>query len=77
MFLSFHNLWGAGIIQNTSLSLSLPLSLSPELFYVYKNTAAIFRHTKRRHQISLQMVVSHHVVAGNCTQDLWKSSQCS
>jgi hypothetical protein len=25
--------------------------------------------------IPLQMVVSHHVVAGNCTQDLWKSSQ--
>jgi hypothetical protein len=25
----------------------------------------------------LQMVVSHHVVAGNWTQDLWKSSQCS
>jgi hypothetical protein len=25
----------------------------------------------------LQMVVSHHVVAGNRTQDLWKSSQCS
>jgi hypothetical protein len=23
------------------------------------------------------MVVSHHVVAGNWTQDLWKSSQCS
>jgi hypothetical protein len=24
----------------------------------------------------LQMVVSHHVVAGIRTQDLWKSSQC-
>jgi hypothetical protein len=29
------------------------------------------------HMISLQMAVSHHVVAGNWTQDLWKSSQCS
>jgi hypothetical protein len=27
--------------------------------------------------LELQMVVSHHVVAGNWTQDLWKSSQCS
>jgi hypothetical protein len=27
--------------------------------------------------ILLQMVVSHHVVAGNWTQDLWKSNQCS
>ena len=25
----------------------------------------------------LKMVVSHHVVAENCTQDPWKSSQCS
>jgi hypothetical protein len=25
----------------------------------------------------LQMLVSHHVIAGNWTQDLWKSSQCS
>ncbi|CAO2608126.1 hypothetical protein LEMLEM_LOCUS13668 [Lemmus lemmus] len=32
---------------------------------------------RRRHQISLQMVVSHHVVAGNRTQNLWKNSQCS
>jgi hypothetical protein len=27
--------------------------------------------------IPLQMVMSHHVVAGTWTQDLWKSSQCS
>jgi hypothetical protein len=33
------------------------------------------RHTRRRHQIPLQMVVSHHVGAGNWTQDLWMSSQ--
>jgi hypothetical protein len=25
----------------------------------------------------LQMVVRHHMVAGNWTQDLWKSSQCT
>jgi len=40
-------------------------------------TVAVFRHTRRGHQISLQMVVNHHVIAGIWTQDLWKSSQCS
>jgi len=35
------------------------------LFIIYKYTVAVFRHTRRGHQISLQMVVSHHVVAGN------------
>jgi len=36
------------------------------LFIVYTvDTAAVFRHTRRGHRISLQMVVSHHVVAGN------------
>jgi hypothetical protein len=33
--------------------------------YLYAYAAAIFRHTRRGHWISLQMVVSHHVVAGN------------
>jgi hypothetical protein len=33
------------------------------LFNVYEYT--VFRHTKRGHQIPLQMVVSHCVVAGN------------
>ena len=41
-------------------------------------TATVFRHTRRGvHRIPLQMVVSHHVLAGNWTQDLWKSSQRS
>ena len=35
------------------------------VFYVYEYTVAVFRHTRRGHQILLQMVVSHHVVAGN------------
>jgi hypothetical protein len=39
--------------------------------------AAVFKRTRRGRQISLQMVVSHHVVAGIWTQDLRKSSQCS
>jgi hypothetical protein len=39
--------------------------LKIHLFYLYEYTVAFFRHTRRRHQIPLQMVVSHHVVAGN------------
>jgi hypothetical protein len=34
------------------------------LFIICKYTVAVFRHTRRGHQISLRMVVSHHVVAG-------------
>jgi hypothetical protein len=34
------------------------------LFIIFKYTVAVFRHSRRGHQISLQMVVSHHVVAG-------------
>jgi len=66
-----------------SLSLSLSLSLRFNyffkffLFILYKYTVSVFSHTRRGNRIPLQMVVSHHVVAGNWTQDLWKSSQCS
>jgi hypothetical protein len=35
------------------------------LFYIYEYPVAVFRHTRRGHQIPLQMVVSHHVVTGN------------
>jgi hypothetical protein len=35
------------------------------LFILYGYTVAVFRHNRRGPQISLQMVVSHHVVAGN------------
>jgi hypothetical protein len=34
------------------------------LFIICKYTAAVFRHSRRGSQISLRMVVSHHVVAG-------------
>jgi hypothetical protein len=34
------------------------------LFIICKYTIDVFRHTRRGHQISLQMVVSNHVVAG-------------
>jgi len=35
------------------------------IIFLYEYTVAIFRHTRRGHRISLQMVVSHHVVAEN------------
>ena len=35
------------------------------VFYICEYTVVVFRHTRRRHWISLQVVVSHHVVAGN------------
>jgi len=34
------------------------------LIIISKYTVAVFRHTRPGHQISLPMVVSHHVVAG-------------
>jgi hypothetical protein len=40
------------------------------LFYVWDFTVRFFRHTRRGQQIPLKMAVSHHVVAGNWTQDL-------
>jgi hypothetical protein len=33
--------------------------------FMYVSTMSFFRHTRRGHQIPLQIVVSHHVVAGN------------
>jgi hypothetical protein len=36
-----------------------------DLFIIIsKYTVAVFRHSRRGHHISLQMVVSYHVVAG-------------
>jgi hypothetical protein len=34
------------------------------LFYIYEYTVAVFRYTKRGHRNPLEMVVSHHEVAG-------------
>jgi hypothetical protein len=45
------------------------------LFIICKYTVAVFRHSRRGSQISLWMVVSHHVVSGIWTPDLWKSSR--
>jgi hypothetical protein len=38
---------------------------SQDLFHVCDYTVAVFRPTRRGRQILFQMVVSHHVVAGN------------
>jgi hypothetical protein len=47
-----------------------------DLFIILcKYTVAVFRHTRRGSQILLQMVVSHHVVAGIWTLDLRKSNR--
>lgn len=35
------------------------------LFYLYEYTVTIFRHTRKRHPVPLQMVLSYNVVAGN------------
>jgi hypothetical protein len=45
------------------------------LFIYYKYTVAVFRHSGRGRQISLRVVLSHHVVAGIWTLDLRKNSQ--
>jgi hypothetical protein len=62
--------------QNSTLIFQYPLKSlgdAPNLFFFFfkiylfiicKYTVAVFRHTRRGHQISLQMVVKHHVVAG-------------
>jgi hypothetical protein len=46
-----------------------------DLFIMCKYTVAVFRHSRRGSQISLRMVVSHLVVAGIWTRDLWKISR--
>jgi hypothetical protein len=48
-------------------------SSSFRFIYLCEYTAAVLRHTRRGRQISLQMVVSHHVVAGNRTRMLLTS----
>jgi hypothetical protein len=66
-------MWFLGIeFFRTSAHSGQPCSLSPcllqpkDLFIIIqKYTVAAFRHTRRRCQISLRVVVSHQVVAGN------------
>ena len=36
-----------------------------KIYFIYYDIVVVFRHTRRGHQIPLQMVVGHLVVAGN------------
>ena len=45
------------------------------IFCLWVQCHSFFRNTRRGHQIPLQMVMSHLVVVGILTQDLWKKSQ--
>jgi hypothetical protein len=59
-------MWLLGTIFRTSASSGWLHLLQPkDLFIImHKYTVAVFRRTRRGCWISLQMVVSHHVVAG-------------
>jgi hypothetical protein len=47
------------------ISLFVIVVVVKDLFIsISKYTVAVFRHTRRECQISLQMVLSHHVVTG-------------
>jgi hypothetical protein len=76
LHVSFSDIFGSFLIQISCFSL---LGLMYELcifFFLFLRfilllyisthsyTVAVFRCTRREHQISLQIVVSHHVVAG-------------
>jgi hypothetical protein len=54
---------GFNFVSTTPVSVTIFFKIY--LLYVNKYTVAVFRHTRRGHKFSLQMVVSHHVVAGN------------
>jgi hypothetical protein len=60
---------GGALARSLARALSLSLFflkiyLFIYLFIICKYTVAVFRHSRRGSQISLWMVVSHHVVAG-------------
>jgi hypothetical protein len=59
---------GAGLMGYTTTAQRVTVILKDLFifsFYVYEHTVAVFRHTGRGHQILFQMVVRHHVLAGN------------
>jgi hypothetical protein len=56
---------------------SIP-TFSCHIYFIYVGTLSLSSDTTEDGiGCPLQKVVSHHVVARNWTQDLWKSSQCS
>jgi hypothetical protein len=62
-------------VKHIPTSFLLFMYLCIYLFITCKYTVAVFRDTRRGRQISLQMVVSHHVVSGIWILDLRKSSR--
>jgi hypothetical protein len=53
-----------GTTRSSGRASALFFFLNIYLFIICEHTVAVFRHTRRGHQITLQMVVSHHVVSG-------------
>jgi hypothetical protein len=73
-----HELWMPFLFIPTHFSKYTSLFFLRFIYLLYVSTlytVAVFKHSRRGSQISLKMVVSHHVVAGIWTPDLWKSSR--
>jgi hypothetical protein len=79
VYLCTWNMYGQMSTQSclplSSISFHLNFFFKIYLFIICKYTVVVFRYTRRGHQISLRVVVSHHVVAGIWTSDLRKSSR--
>jgi hypothetical protein len=52
-------------VPSLSFFLSFFLSSDSFIYFFYMSTLSLSPDTRREHQTPLQMVVSHHVVAGN------------
>jgi hypothetical protein len=67
MYLCVHADRGKGQLHVSSPPLKSVFFLFKNiyLFNVYVNMVADLRHSRRGHQIPLQVVANHHVVAGN------------
>jgi hypothetical protein len=69
VFVGGEGLGGVALLGDSDLDACLWIPFSSFFFLIYlfsicKYTLAVFRHSRRGCQITLQMVVSHHVVAG-------------
>jgi hypothetical protein len=64
LFSCFGKLGGNKLLDSYYFSFFFFFFLKIYLFIICKYTVAVFRHSRRGSQISLRMVVSHHVVAG-------------
>jgi hypothetical protein len=60
--------------KNLCLLNTIKLLLKMIYLLYISTTVAVFRHTRKGHQISLRMIVSHYVDAENQTQDLEEQS---